>query len=385
MAPLVIYNSMHDIGDLLSGPLHIERIVFGCESTHVYHQPAYREEKRMRYYVGAISDDRFLLVEIPSPETANEPVDFLQFDMHAAMVARTSDTDFYYSGPLITPEPRCESSAPLENAFRLQLSPLWQCLKLGISMAKPGSFRWDGDHFNADYTDEIREQQGVMYPVTFGKPGEVVPESVKEKFLADLENPPANLKVTTKSVITHKVTKMIGLDGKVIWSSDGNLEPVPPDVEPAPGSVEARIAAHYKATHEARMAKGVNGELLRDAQGSVSEIRFDDGIHRVEFDYAPSDDLPLPWPHRIRTFINSVGSEPEVPSSHMTIYAARISDQPLDDTAFIPWPYLKEGTYVRGQVLPNGHFKPADPKDQILCHKLVTLHNLRCRRAASLS
>jgi len=41
---------MRDIRDLLSGSPLLERIVFGYVSAHVYHEPVYREEKRMRYY-----------------------------------------------------------------------------------------------------------------------------------------------------------------------------------------------------------------------------------------------------------------------------------------------------------------------------------------------
>jgi hypothetical protein len=362
---------MRDIRDLLCGSLHIQRIVFACESTHVHLDPVYREEKRMCYYIGATSDDRFLLIEIPSAETANQPVDLLQLP-RPVMVARTSDADFYYNGPLITPRPRSDASSNLQNAFRAQLGPLRECLQLGITVAKPGSFRWDGDHFTAEYTDEMKNRKGVRYPVRFGKPGEVVPESVKEKFLADLQNPPANPLPKTTCTTVHK---FVGLDGKVRWSSDGNLEP-PPTAKPAPGSVEERIAAHYMARHEARMAKGVNGQCVRDAQGNVSEIRLE-FPYRIELDYAPSNDLPLPWPHRIRKFINSSRSERGVPSTEMTVYAASVSDQPLDDATFVPWRHLKEGTYVQGTALPNGHVTIADPKDNKLLHDLTRPRDLR--------
>ena len=145
--------------------------------------------------------------------------------------------------------------------------------------------------------------------------------------------------------------------------ADGNSKP-------APGSVEARIAAHYQARHEAKMAKGINGQLLRDAQGNVSEIRLDGGPCRIELDYASSNDLPLPWPHRIRQ-IFSTQCEPPVPPRQITIHAARISELPLDDAAFLPWRHLKEGTYVRGRRLPNGRFTIADPKDAKLWHDLI--------------
>jgi hypothetical protein len=169
---------------------------------------------------------------------------------------------------------------------------------------------------------------------------------------------------------------MIARDGKVLWSSNGNLEPLPPATTPAPGSVEERIAAHYKAQHEARIAKGLNGELLRDTQGNATRINLDYFGWYIEIDYAPSADLPLPWPHRIRIFHNSSEDEPGSPSSEITIYSVRTSDQPPVDSVFEPWQYLKEGTYVRGKVLPNGHFTAADPKDQRLLHSLRELKRL---------
>ncbi len=54
----------------------------------------------------------------------------------------------------------------------------------------------------------------------------------------------------------------------------------------------------------------------------------------------------------------------------MTIHAARIAEQPMDDAQFLPWRYLKAGTYVRGKALPNGYFTTADPKDQSLLREL---------------
>jgi hypothetical protein len=364
----MLHKGMRDLRDLLSGSRHIERIVFACDQTHVVHKPAFREEKRTHYYIGASSHDRFLLLEIPSPEAANQTVDLLKLASPAA-VARTSDTHFYYNGPMITPRPRSASDSNLENAFRMRLYPLRELLQLGLMVAKPGSIRWDGDRFTAKYLDEMKKQSG-NFCVSFGKPGEDVPESVKEKFLANLQNPPQNQ--TSKTTGGTGVRRMAGLDGKIIWSSDGNLEPVVIP-KPTPGSIEARIVAHHVAKHEARMAKGIHGQLLRDAQGNVSEIRCEEGSYRIELDYAPSADLPLPWPHRIRRFINSSRSESDVPSNLMTIYSVRISDQPLEDETFVPWSYLKAGTYVRGIGLPNGCSKLADPKDHKLHHDLMRI------------
>ena len=365
---------MRDFRDLLSGPLHIERIVFAFDMTHVRHEPAFREEKRTHYYLGATSIDRFLLVEVPSPETANQPVDLLKLETPTA-VARSSDTDFYFMAPLITPQPRAASGSNLENTFRARLHPLMYCLQFGLAAIKPGSIRWDGDYFTAEFKDEMKNQ-GTGFSMSFGKN---VPESVKEKHLADLQNPPPNQETKLlNATVELRAMHQIRVGGKVTWSSDGNLEPTEIPI-PAPGSVEARIVAHHRVKHEARMAKGITGQLLRDAKNNVAEIRFDMGLDaswRIELDYAPSADLPLPFPHRIRMFNDSSERDAAVPSHQITIYAVRISDQPLDDASFVLWPHLKEGSYVRGKMLPNGRFTTADPKDQKLFHELLRLQRL---------
>jgi hypothetical protein len=117
------------------------------------------------------------------------------------------------------------------------------------------------------------------------------------------------------------------------------------------------------------MAKGATGQLLRDAQGNVSEIRLDQDPFRIELEYASSPDLPLPWPHRIRRILTQRTERPTAPHE-ITIYAARISEHPLDDAVLIPWRYLKERTYVRGKALPGGGFTVADPNDSGLLHDL---------------
>ena len=354
---------MRDTRDLLAGSLHIERIVFSFERKHVYHGPVDREEKRTHYCIGAISGDRFLLVEIPSVEAASEPVDLLRLPT-PTLVARTADSNFYYNGPLLAPQPRSASPLYLERAFQAQLQPLRECLQLGLFLVRPGSFRWEGDRFCADYSDEMRDQPGTI-SVGFGPN---VPENAKEKFLANLENPPAT-QPPKKAKLAKSVHRSISSEGKVIWSSDGNLEPqeIP---TPAPGTVEARIVAHYKAQHDARMAKGATGQLVRDGQGNVSEIRLDQDPFRIELGYAPSPDLPLPFPHRIRRILTQ-RTEPPTEPYEMTIYAARISEHPVDDAAFIPWCYLKDRTYVRGKALPSGGFTVADPNDRDLLHNLL--------------
>jgi hypothetical protein len=354
---------MRDARDLLSGSLHIERIVFSFERKHVYHGPVYREEKRTHCCIGAISGDRFLLVEIPSVETANEPVDLLQL-RSPTLIARTSDNNFYYNGPLLAPQPRSASTPHLERAFEAQLQPLRECLQLGLFLVRQGSFRWEGERFSADYSDEMRDQPGRI-SVGFGPN---VPQNAKEKFLAELENPPATRPPRTAKLV-KSVHRSFSSEGKVIWSSDGNLEPQEIS-RPVPGSVEARIVAHYEAQHEAKMAKGATGQLVRDAQGNVSEIHLDQDPFRIELEYAPSPELPLPWPHRIRRILTQ-RTEPPTEPYEITIYAARISEHPLDDAVFIPWRYLKERTYVRGKVLPTGGFTVADPNDRDLLHDLL--------------
>src|SRR5512140_864782 len=152
---------MRDLRDLLSGSLEIERIVFCHQRKHVQYEPANREEIRRHCYIGAVSGDRFLLVEIPSIAAAREPVDLLTLSA-PTMVARTSDTDFYYNGPLLTPQPRSAPPPYLENAFQARLHPLRACLQLGLFLARPGSFRWEGHRFSADYSDEMQSSAGTF-------------------------------------------------------------------------------------------------------------------------------------------------------------------------------------------------------------------------------
>ena len=353
---------MRDTRDLLSGSLHIERIVFSFESKHVYQGPVYQEETRTHYCIGAISGDRFLLVEIPSVEAANEPVDLLGLPS-PTLVARTTDSNFYYNGPLLVPQPRSALPLHLERAVQARLHPLRECLQLGLFLVRPSTFRWEGDRFWADYSDEMRDSGTTSFGF-----GPNTPESVKEKFLADLGNPPAT-QPYKKAKLVKSVQQTIGPAGNVTWSSDGNLEPQEVPL-PAPGSVEARIMAHYQAQHEAKLARGATGQLVRDARGNVSAIRLDQDPYRIELEYAASPDLPLPWPHRIRRILTEP-TEPPIEPYEITIYAAHISEHPLDDAAFIPWRYLKERTYVRGRALPTGGFTAADPNDQELLQDLL--------------
>ena len=159
-------------------------------------------------------------------------------------------------------------------------------------------------------TDEMKNQHGATFSMSFGKPGESVPESVKQKFLERLKNPPDQQTGERTSVYTVK--RGFVMDRKV--------------TEPASGSVEAQILDHYATRHMERMAKGVTGHLVRDEQGKVLEIRADDLSQRVELDYVSSSDLPLPWPCRITRFIGSPHCEPQIPTNQMTIYSVRTSE-----------------------------------------------------------
>ena len=186
---------MHDIRDLISNTPHVARIVFGSQMTHVQHDP-HREEKRMHYYVGAASGDRFVLIEIPSPEAANEPIDLLidavDPDGRAwerSVGARTTDTDYHFNHPMITPRPRASVGSPQDRAIRIGTRELQQCLRFGLYEIGPGSIRWEGDHFTAEFSEEYKKTTG-SHRVSFGGPGEIAPESVKEKFLERLLNPP---------------------------------------------------------------------------------------------------------------------------------------------------------------------------------------------------
>ena len=144
-------------------------------------------------------------------------------------------------------------------------------------------------------------------------------ESVKEKYLADLLNPPPNPSQKRVGVRVVKATHHYSLGA------------APSEIpKPPPGSVEARILAHHAAKHEAAMAKGIVGQLLRNSAGHVSEIRYEAlGLHRIELEYASSADLPLPFPHLIkRTRADAAQFEPPIAPWQMTMYSLRVSDQP---------------------------------------------------------
>jgi hypothetical protein len=350
---------MRDVRDLLSATPHVERIVFSYDQTHTRHTPVYREEMRTHYYIGSISGDRVLLLGIPSIEGANEPVDLLKLDT-PTFVAHTSDTDFRCHYPIVTPRPRPVADPNFERSVKMLVYPLMAGLQLGLTDFQPGTLRWEGDRFRAEFTDEIknRKSHGTIH---FGKPGEVVPESVKEKFLADLLNPPEN---RPKGRVGYK-----DILYKEVHTSRGPLQVV----TPTPGSVEAKIQDFYIAKHEAEMARGFKGELIRDEQGNVFQIRFElrTNIHgRVELKYFPTVGLPAPFPHRIQRFLD-LESE-SGPMINITIYSVKISDQPVDEAVFVPWQYLKEGTYVRGRDMGNERSALADPKkDHALFRQLL--------------
>jgi hypothetical protein len=356
---------MLDVRDLLSVTPHVERIVFSYDQTHARHTPVYREERRTHYYIGSISGDRVLLLEIPSIEAANEPVDLLELDT-PTFVARTSDTDFRCHYPIVTPRPRSASDTNFERFAEVISYPLKACLQLGLTDFQSDTLRWEGDQFQAEYTQQIKDElRNVNFH--FGKPGEVVPESVKEKFLADLLNPPANRP-------KGKVTKYTE------WSG-GKLVEV---LKPPPGSVDARIQDFYIAKHAAEMERGFRGELIRDQEGNAFQIRFDlrTNTHgRVELKYFPTVGLPAPFPHQIRRFIESESTPG--PVINITIYSVKISEQPVDDAVFVPWQYLKEGTYVRGRDVGNGRSTVADPKDQALFRELLEKSDKRFRTGDS--
>jgi len=351
---------MRDVCDLLSATPHVERIVFSYDQTHVRHEPVYREEKQTHFYVGSISGNRLLLLGIPSIEAADEPVDLLKLDT-PTFVARTSDADFRCNYPIVTPRPRSVPNPNFERSVKFLVYPLMACLQLGLTDFQPSTLRWEGDRFRAEFTDEIkhRKQYGTIH---FGKPGEVVPESVKEKFLADLLNPPAN---RPKGRVVYK---------DIVYKEVHTSREKPVEVaKPPPGSVEARIQDFYIAKHEAEMARGFTGELIRNQEGNVFQIRFElrTTIHgRIELEYLPTVGLPAPFPHRIRRFLD-LESEAG-PVINITIYSVKISDQPVDDAIFVPSQYLKEGTYVRGRDVGNGRSTLADPrKDHALLRELL--------------
>ncbi|HWD21442.1 MAG TPA: hypothetical protein VHB20_19405 [Verrucomicrobiae bacterium] len=283
---------MRDLRDLLTAPPPLARFVIGYEITHATRSPDLPQERRLHFYTAAVSAGRFLLIEAPTAAAAlaapATPLDLRQLTAPAA-VARTSDTDFYYNHPLFLLRDRAAANTTLENAFRARLAPVHFCLMLGLTDAQPGTFQWNGDHFTAALADNAKSRLKNI-SIRLGKPGEEIPDRRRR---------------------------------------------------------EAQKLAEYEARHEAKMAQGLRGRLVRQSDGAVTQIILDDLPYRIELEYEPSSDLPLPWPRRIKRVSAQNSLEAQ-------LYAAQVSAEPLPDGHFLPWRYLQPQSYVRGSEDTKG-------------------------------
>jgi hypothetical protein len=231
----------------------------------------------------------------------------------------------------------------LSRAFRSMESILSHCLQLGLHLVRPGTVRWDGDRFTAGYaaTEGVR-RGGVR--VT-GADGQEAPAHLKARILADLEAKPTARKM--KATFVRKEHK--------VFRSAAEAEAVRAASEPAPDSLEARIVALWEAREQERLRKGIRGELVRDAQNRVQEIKLDcEPACHVVFAYEEPANLPPPFPSRVRTFLEHAEARPNTPSSELVIHSVRLASEELGDDAFDPGPWLKPGSWVPAQLKPDG-------------------------------
>jgi hypothetical protein len=343
---------MNDIRDLLSGHLHVEQIVFtqavGLDS----------EEPQTHCYLGAASTGRFLLMNLSSPTDADGPIVLSE---RGWIYARNANTDFTKRSnlPIVAVRPRSQREPDMERTFQAMESLLQGCLRLGLGLVKPGSIRWNGDRFTAEYASvDGGTRRGVKITALDGKEA---PENVKAMILAEMEAEPKDRK--------HQAT-FVRKEHKVLRA--GEAEAARRASEPVPGSIEARILARLEVKEKERFRVGIQGGLIRDKEGRVSEIllQSEPGC-RVQLEYDQSASLSPPFPNRIRTFIEHAEAKPGVPNSEITVHSVRLSDKPLEDAAFDPSSRLKAGSFVRGVLTPDGREFVPDPTDRIFVHELV--------------
>lgn len=331
-------HPMNGIRDLLSGHLHIEHAVFtqtcgldsGTPQTH--------------HYLGASSTGRLLLMHLASAADAEQPIELVE---RTWIYARSADMDFVKNSdrPVIASRPRSQGEPDLERTFDAMHSILKGCLQLGLPLVQPGSIRWDGDRFTAEYFT-VEGTRHCTVRIT-NPDGTEAPENVKAMILADMEAEPKDRKLQSR--FAGKGIK----DTKVLTTAEAEAHRRAS--EPAPGSIEAKILALCDAREKERLRKGINGTLVRDEQGRVKKILLQcEPESSLELEYEQHHSLPPPFPNRTRAFIQGAEAKPGVPCSELTIHSVRVSEQPLKDEAFDPALRLKEGSFVRGLLRPDG-------------------------------
>jgi hypothetical protein len=133
---------MVDIKDIFAGTVDIEEIVFGYGQVS-----SMTATTTMRYYIGAVSGERFLLIRLASPEDAQNPIDFTKSgEIHA----RDSENEFFNVGLAMVVRPGANPARNMEREFQPLQSFLQDCLRLCFTKVKAGTLAWEGDHFTAE-------------------------------------------------------------------------------------------------------------------------------------------------------------------------------------------------------------------------------------------
>jgi hypothetical protein len=186
--------TMSNLQDFLSDRISVKRIVFA----HVQNSPMAGQQTN--YYVGMVSSNNFLLIQIPSPEAAAKPIDGRTCRL---LMARTSTNDFSLQGSMLFAYPREQTRPTWEQAVFATEFLLRGCLHLGCWGIKNGSVTWEGDNFAA----EILENPAVetTYEIRDPNGKEVSPER-RERFLAKIKKRAGNVNGTITRECNGNVT-----------------------------------------------------------------------------------------------------------------------------------------------------------------------------------
>jgi hypothetical protein len=349
---------MRDLRDFLSCDphhVHVEKVVFTETIGH--------SGKTQRHsYLGATSAGRFLLIDLVSPEAATRPLEPADCRW---IYARSGGWDFIRNGdlPIVSARPRTQQEPEMERTFRGMESMLRGGLSMGIGLAKPGSFRWDGDTFVAAYVEaELAGRPGVRIMTPDGKDAS---EAIKEEVLANLQ---AQQSDGSRRFSFSHCEQNISLAGMA--ETD----------DPKAGSVEARILALWADRERQRMRQGIRGKLMRSENGRAIEIVADgQPSFRARLYYEPSAKLPLFIPHRIESFIESAEARPGGPDRELVFHSLQIVDEVPEDTIFDPWSHLNPRSFVRGVWRPDGTTIVPDVSDQRFIHQFIQERHLKRR------
>jgi hypothetical protein len=354
---------MNDIRDLLSGHMNIEQIVF-TQAVGLDSGPS-----QTHCYLAAASTGRFLLMSLASAAEADHPIELSE---RTWVYARSAELDFVKNTdqPVVASRPRSQREPDLEKVFKVMESIPMGCIQLGLPFVKPGSIRWEGDRFVAEYVT-VEGERRMSVRIT-NADGTEAPEEYKAMVLADMEAEPKDRKL--KATFAGKGIKAT----KLLTAAEA--EAARRASKPAPGSIEARILALWDAREKERLRKGIQGSLVRDEQRRVRTILLQsEPESRLELDYEQPGGLPPPFPNRTRTFIQHAEAKPGVPSSELTIHSVRVSEQPLKDEAFDPSLRLKAGSFVRGLLRPDGSRFIPDQADRRFVNEWLRRKYVRAR------